>query len=64
MFHAAQKYGKQIRYAERRGIPYVLFPVAGGAEVRDIRSGQQEAVDLASWQPPAADLAVHIIKTP
>jgi histidyl-tRNA synthetase len=27
---AAQKYGKQIRYAERRGIPFVWFPKAHG----------------------------------
>ncbi|GIL26698.1 histidine--tRNA ligase [Actinocatenispora comari] len=54
---AAQKYGKQIRFAQRRGIPYVLFPDAeGGAEIRDIRSGEQTAVQLDSWQPPAADL--------
>jgi histidyl-tRNA synthetase len=54
---AAQKYGKQIRFAQRRGIPYVLFPDAeGGAEIRDIRSGEQIAVQLDSWQPPAADL--------
>jgi histidyl-tRNA synthetase len=54
---AAQKYGKQIRYAERRGIPYVWFPQAeGGHEVRDIRSGAQVAADPAAWTPPAADL--------
>ncbi|HEY0486253.1 MAG TPA: histidine--tRNA ligase [Mycobacteriales bacterium] len=54
---AAQKYGKQIRYAERRGIPYVWFPQPeGGHEVRDIRSGEQVAADPAAWTPPAADL--------
>jgi histidyl-tRNA synthetase len=26
---SAAKYGRQIRYAERRGIPYVWFPAAG-----------------------------------
>ena len=37
-----QKFGKQIRYAERRGIPYVWFPAAdGGHEVKDIRTGEQ-----------------------
>ena len=53
-----QKFGKQIRYAERRGIPYVLFP--GGRrqppEVKDIRSGEQPPVDLATWTPPVEDL--------
>ena len=39
---APQKFGKQIRYAERRGIPFVWFPDAdGGHEVKDIRSGEQ-----------------------
>ncbi len=55
---SAQKFGKQIRHAERRGIPYVLFP--GGAdeapEVKDIRSGEQAAVDLSTWTPPVEDL--------
>ncbi len=55
---AAQKFGKQIRYAERRGIPYVLFPGADGepAEIKDIRSGEQTAVDLTTWTPPVEDL--------
>jgi histidyl-tRNA synthetase len=55
---AAQKFGKQIRYAERRGIPYVLFPGAGDepAEIKDIRSGEQTAVDLTTWTPPVEDL--------
>jgi histidyl-tRNA synthetase len=53
----AAKFGKQIRYAERRGIPFVWFPqVDGTHEVRDIRSGEQAAADPAGWSPPAADL--------
>jgi histidyl-tRNA synthetase len=60
---SAQKFGKQIRYAERRGIPYVLFPGPGGAEVKDIRSGEQTAVDPATWTPPASDLKPHVIST-
>jgi histidyl-tRNA synthetase len=58
----AQKFGKQIRYAERRGIPYVLFPGADGPQVKDIRSGDQVPVDPATWTPPAADLTPHILK--
>jgi histidyl-tRNA synthetase len=57
----AAKYGKQIRYAERRGIPYVWFPAAatesGQDEVRDIRTGTQ--VSAADWRPPDEDLGVH-----
>jgi histidyl-tRNA synthetase len=60
-----QKFGRQIRYAERRGIPYVLFPGADGnpPEVKDIRSGDQQPVDPATWVPPASDLTPSIITT-
>ncbi len=60
---AAQKFGKQIRYAERRGIPYVLFPGADGgpAEIKDIRSGDQGPVDVSTWTPPVEDLRPRII---
>ena len=60
---SAQKFGKQIRYAERRGIPYVLFPGVGGAadQIKDIRTGEQVAVDPATWIPPAADLRPQVI---
>jgi histidyl-tRNA synthetase len=59
---APQKFGKQIRYAERRGIPYVLFPGTDGAdpEVKDIRSGEQHAADPDAWCPPDADLRPRI----
>jgi histidyl-tRNA synthetase len=61
---SAQKYGKQIRYAERRGIPYVWFPATGqGAEheVKDIRSGEQVAADPAAWAPPPSDLRPQVV---
>ncbi|GAA2643402.1 histidine--tRNA ligase [Dactylosporangium fulvum] len=55
------KLGKQIRYAERRGIPFVWFPASaaaeGGDQVKDIRSGEQVPADAALWNPPAEDLA-------
>jgi histidyl-tRNA synthetase len=51
----AAKYGKQIRYAERRGIPYVWFP-GEPDQVKDIRSGDQAEADASTWQPPAEDL--------
>jgi histidyl-tRNA synthetase len=58
---SAAKFGKQIKYAERRGIPYVWFTVRGedgslAHEVKDIRSGEQVSADPASWSPPAEDL--------
>jgi histidyl-tRNA synthetase len=60
---APQKFGKQIRYAERRGIPYVWFPSAGesGDEVKDIRSGEQVPADPETWTPPAEDLHPRVI---
>ncbi|HMC03760.1 MAG TPA: histidine--tRNA ligase, partial [Cellulomonadaceae bacterium] len=53
----AAKFGKQIRHADRRGIPFVWFPGVDGAadEVKDIRSGDQVPADAAAWEPPSAD---------
>jgi histidyl-tRNA synthetase len=60
----AAKYGKQIRYAERRGIPYVWFPQDDGShQVRDIRSGEQVHADAAAWVPPAEDLRPTVTGT-
>ncbi|WP_418906699.1 histidine--tRNA ligase [Glutamicibacter endophyticus] len=54
---SAEKFGKQIKYADRRGIPFVWFTQPDGShEVKDIRSGEQFAADPTSWQPPAEDL--------
>jgi len=52
----ADKFGKQIRYADRRGIPFVWFGGAQGDSVKDIRSGEQVPADAATWTPPAGDL--------
>ena len=60
---SAAKFGKQIRYAERRGIPYVWFPGADGEDsVKDIRSGEQEPAAAETWQPPAGDLRVEVTR--
>lgn len=58
----AQKFGKQIRYAERRGIPYVWFPATAEnpQQVKDIRSGDQADADPGTWTPPAEDLHPRI----
>ena len=56
---SAAKFGKQIRHAERRGIPYVWF----GSEVKDIRSGNQVAADPATWEPPNQDLRPQVVTT-
>jgi histidyl-tRNA synthetase len=68
---APQKFGKQIRTAERRGIPYVWFPGAPadpGADiegrpdqVKDIRSGDQVDADPDTWTPPTEDLRPQVV---
>jgi histidyl-tRNA synthetase len=61
----AAKYGKQIRFAERRGIPYVWFPQPEGSDqVRDIRSGDQVDADADAWLPPAIDLRPTVTAAP
>ena len=65
----AQKFGKQIRYAERRGIPFVWFTTVAedgtvGHEVKDIRSGEQVPADPQSWQPPVEDLRPGVAAGP
>lgn len=57
----AARFGKQIRYADRRSIPFVWFGGVTG-EVKDIRSGDQNPADADSWQPPAADLHPTVVK--
>ncbi|MSR99627.1 histidine--tRNA ligase [Arthrobacter sp. BL-252-APC-1A] len=57
----AEKFGKQIKYADRRGIPFVWFTSADGThEVKDIRSGDQVQADPAVWTPPAEDLLPQV----
>lgn len=52
----AAKLGKQIRYADKLGIPYVWFPAdrADGQavdQVKNIVTGQQIEADAKSWRP-------------
>lgn len=49
----AAKLGKQIKYADKLGIPYVWFPASEDEEesVKNIVTGQQEPADASSWQP-------------
>lgn len=66
---SAAKYGKQIRHADRRGIPFVWFPAGDGPgnevghEVKDIRSGEQVGADPATWTPPEDDRLVVVRPT-
>ena len=60
----AAKFGKQIQFADRRGIPFVWFPseeygVVG--QVKDIRTGEQTEADATTWTPPADDLLPRVV---
>jgi len=61
----ADRFGKQIRYADRRGIPFVWFPSFEGDSVKDIRSGDQVPADPGAWTPPESDLrpSVRLVST-
>ncbi len=52
-YHAPQKIGKQISYAEKKGIPYVWFPPFdddGKHEIKNMASGEQSEADPATWK--------------
>ncbi len=53
-YHAPQKIGKQMSYAEKKGIPFVWFPPfdeGGGHEVKNMATGEQTAADIDTWKP-------------
>ncbi|WP_347042727.1 histidine--tRNA ligase [Brachybacterium nesterenkovii] len=60
---SAARFGKQIKAADKRSIPFVWFPGAEGEEdqVRDIRTGEQVAADADTWTPAAEDLRPQIL---
>lgn len=58
---SAAKFGKQIKHADRRGIPFVWFPGEDGDQVKDIRSGEQVDADAGTWAPPAEDLWPRVV---
>ena len=54
MYHSPGKIAQQMRYASRKGIPYVWFPPfedGGRHEVKDLASEKQEIADPATWSP-------------
>ena len=52
--HAPKKTPDQMKYASRKGIPYVWFPYPDGHQVKDMASGEQTAADPDQWLPPQA----------
>jgi histidyl-tRNA synthetase len=49
VFHEPLKFGKQISYADGKGIPYVWFTDSG--EVRDLAAREQVAASPETWAP-------------
>ncbi|GEL97133.1 histidine--tRNA ligase [Cellulomonas terrae] len=61
---SAAKFGKQIRHADRRGIPFVWFvgdDESGADQVKDIRSGEQVDAEASTWTPVEADLWPRVV---
>ncbi|TQK45451.1 histidyl-tRNA synthetase [Streptomyces sp. SLBN-118] len=55
LYHQPDKVGKQVRYASRKGIPYIWFPPLSEGrehEVKDLVSGEQTAADPDTWRRP------------
>ena len=54
MYHAPTRIAQQMRYASRKGIPYVWFPPfeeGGVHEVKNMASEKQVVADPATWSP-------------
>ncbi len=49
MYHAPKKTGDQIKFADRKGIPYVWFPDT--SEVKNMITGEQKPADPKNWMP-------------
>jgi histidyl-tRNA synthetase len=54
MYHAPKKIPDQMKYASRKGIPYVWFPPFEDGrphEVKNMGTGSQAEADPENWQP-------------
>lgn len=53
MYHTPGRQTQQLRYASRKGIPYVWFLSYGdkGHEVKNMLTGEQVAADPYTWKP-------------
>ena len=54
MYHEEKSLKAQMKYASRKGIPYVWFPTNAEQvehEVKNMATGEQVPADLASWKP-------------
>ncbi|MFH1158115.1 MAG: histidine--tRNA ligase [Pseudomonadota bacterium] len=59
LYHAAKKIPDQLKYASRKGIPYVWFPPFSDGqphEVKNMTSGKQTPTDPATWTMPIKEM--------
>lgn len=52
LYHAPQKFSKQMSYAEKKGIPFVWMPPfrdTAHHEVKNMATGKQEKADPGTW---------------
>ena len=53
MYHAPQKFKKQISYAQKKGIDYIWFPPFdenGKHEIKNLNTGEQIEADPNNWE--------------
>jgi histidyl-tRNA synthetase len=50
-YHEESKLGKQFKYADAKGIPFVWLPFEEGHVVRDMTSGDQNPAEADTWTP-------------
>lgn len=65
MYHEPKKMDAQMRYAARKGIPYVWFPAASPDsphEVKTMATGEQSRADLSTWRPSNSVAAVEALR--
>ncbi|OEJ65229.1 histidine--tRNA ligase [Magnetovibrio blakemorei] len=54
MYHEAKSLKAQMKYASRKGIPYVWFPANAeqpNHEIKDMITGEQAVADIETWKP-------------
>ena len=54
MYHEAKSLKAQMKYASRKGIPFVWFPANAEQpqhEVKDMETGEQSVADIETWIP-------------
>jgi len=52
MYHAAKKIPDQMKYASKKGIPFVWFPFADGHQIKNMNGGEQVPADPKTWVLP------------